>query len=138
MGATIALVDDDPHLLASLAAALKAEGFDVQPYSDPLEALRAMLDKPPDLAILDIAMPEMDGLELLTRLRRHSALPALFLTSKDQEEDELTGLSRGRTTTLPSPFRCSSLSSGFARSCGGSIRCRIRIPAVPGWYAAIW
>ena len=104
MVSTIALVDDDQHLLTSVAMALEAEGFTVRPHSDPLKALHDLLSRPPDLAILDIKMPRMDGLQLLTQLRKHSTLPVIFLTSKDAEDDQLHGLSQGADDYITKPF----------------------------------
>ena len=102
--ATIALVDDDQHLLTSVTMALEAEGFIVRPHSDPLKALQDLLSRPVDLAVLDIKMPQMDGLELLARLRKHSAVPVVFLTSKDAEDDQLYGLSQGADDYITKPF----------------------------------
>ena len=104
MPATIALVDDDQHLLTSVTMALEAEGFVVRPHSDPVKALQDLLSRPVDLAVLDIKMPQMDGLELLAQLREHTALPVVFLTSKDAEDDELYGLSQGADDYITKPF----------------------------------
>ena len=104
MPATIALVDDDQHLLTSVTMALEAEGFVVRPHSDPVKALQDLLSKPVDLAVLDIKMPQMDGLELLAQLREHSSLPVVFLTSKDAEDDQLYGLSQGADDYITKPF----------------------------------
>ena len=104
MPATIALVDDDQHLLTSVTMALEAEGFVVRPHSDPVKALQDLLSRPVDLAVLDIKMPQMDGLELLARLREHSSLPVVFLTSKDAEDDQLYGLSQGADDYITKPF----------------------------------
>ena len=101
---TIALVDDDQNILASLSAALKDEGYSVDTYADGEEALVGFIARPVDLAILDIKMPRMDGLEVLRRLRRKSDLPVIFLTSKDQEEDELEGLRHGADDYVSKPF----------------------------------
>jgi len=101
---TIALVDDDCHILTSVSMALEAEGYGTQTYSDGAAALRAMQTNPPDAAILDIKMPRMDGLELLRRLRQSSDLPVIFLTSKDQEIDELFGLRMGADDFIRKPF----------------------------------
>ncbi|NWP29047.1 response regulator, partial [Escherichia coli] len=85
---TIALVDDDRNILTSVSIALQTEGFLTRVYSDGESALKALIDNPPDLAVLDIKMPKMDGLELLRRLREKSTIPVIFLTSKDDELDE--------------------------------------------------
>src|ERR1700754_279244 len=85
MTASIALVDDDRNILTSVSIALQAEGFLTRVYSDGETALKALIDNPPDLAIFDIKMPRMDGLELLRRLREKSMIPVIFLTSKDDE-----------------------------------------------------
>lgn len=104
MTATIALVDDDRNILTSVSIALQAEGFLTRVYSDGETALKALIDNPPDLAIFDIKMPRMDGLELLRRLREKSALPVIFLTSKDDELDEALGLAMGADDYIAKPF----------------------------------
>ena len=103
--ANIALVDDDKNILASVTMLLEQEGYHVKGFSDPAAALTALTTAPPDLAILDIKMPRMDGLELLRRLRQASAeLPVIFLTSKDEEIDELMGLNAGADDYIRKPF----------------------------------
>ncbi|WP_029009437.1 response regulator transcription factor [Azospirillum halopraeferens] len=104
MAQTIALVDDDRNILTSVSMALEAEGFEVRTYTDGSEALRGLTQRPPDLAVLDIKMPRMDGLELLARLRQTSHMPVIFLTSKDDEVDELTGLRMGADDYIRKPF----------------------------------
>ena len=104
MARTIALVDDDRNILASVAMALQAEGFKVHTYSDGEAALEDFERRPADLAILDIKMPRMDGMELLDRLRRKSAIPVIFLTSKDDEIDEMLGLRMGADDYIKKPF----------------------------------
>jgi two-component system response regulator ChvI len=101
---TIALVDDDRNILASVSVALEAEGFKVRSWTDGAEALKSLLAEPPDLAILDIKMPRMDGMQLLERLRAHSQLPVIFLTSKDDEVDEVMGLRLGADDYITKPF----------------------------------
>ncbi len=101
---TIALVDDDRNILASVSMALEAEGFAVRTYSDGDEALRGLTTQPVDLAILDIKMPRMDGMELLSRLRKTSPMPIIFLTSKDDEVDEVLGLRMGADDYITKPF----------------------------------
>ena len=95
MSHTIALVDDDRNILTSISMALENEGFKVQTYIDAENALIGISRNPPDLAVIDIKMPRMDGEELLRRLRKKTAIPILFLTSKDEEMDELLGLKLG-------------------------------------------
>jgi two-component system, OmpR family, response regulator ChvI len=104
MAATIALVDDDRNILTSVAIALQAEGFVTRVYTDGEVALRALIDNPPDLAVCDIKMPKLDGLELLRRLRLVSTLPVILLTSKDQESDEALGLATGADDYIAKPF----------------------------------
>ena len=104
MQETIALVDDDRNILTSVSMALEAEGFRVRTYTDGSEALRGMSSSPVDLAILDIKMPRMDGMELLGRLRQNSNLPVIFLTSKDDEVDEVLGLRMGADDYITKPF----------------------------------
>ena len=101
---TIALVDDDRNILTSVTMALEAEGYKVRTYTDGSEALRGLTANPVDLAILDIKMPRMDGMELLNRLRQGSNLPVIFLTSKDEEVDELLGLRMGADDYITKPF----------------------------------
>jgi len=101
---TIALVDDDRNILASVTIALEAEGFEVCTYTDGEEALKGLTANPPSLVVLDIKMPRMDGMELLQRLRKTSALPVIFLTSKDDESDELLGLRMGADDYITKPF----------------------------------
>jgi two-component system, OmpR family, response regulator ChvI len=104
MSASIALVDDDRNILTSVSIALQSEGFAVRVYSDAETALKALAENPPDLAVLDIKMPKMDGMELLRRLREKSAVPAIFLTSKDDELDEALGLAMGADDYITKPF----------------------------------
>lgn len=104
MPQTIALVDDDRNILASVTMTLEAEGFAVRTYSDGAEALRGLAQQPVDLAVLDIKMPRMDGMELLEKLRKTSSLPVIFLTSKDDEVDELMGLRMGADDYIKKPF----------------------------------
>ena len=101
---TIALVDDDRNILTSLRMVLEAEGYKTQTYNDGASALDGFAESPPDLAILDIKMPRMDGMELLRRLRQRSELPVIFLTSKDEEIDELFGLKMGADDFIRKPF----------------------------------
>jgi len=101
---TIALVDDDQNILTSVSMSLEAEGFDVDTYTDGAKALEGLADNPVDLAILDIKMPRMDGMELLNRIRRSSQMPVIFLTSKDDEVDELLGLRMGADDYIRKPF----------------------------------
>ena len=104
MANTIALVDDDRNILTSVSMALEAEGFSVRCFSDGAEALKGMTAQPVDVAVLDIKMPRMDGMELLGQLRRHSHIPVIFLTSKDDEVDELLGLRMGADDYIRKPF----------------------------------
>jgi len=104
MSVTIALVDDDRNILTSVSIALQSEGFLTRVYSDSELALKALVDNPPDLAVLDVKMPRMDGMELLRRLREKSALPVIFLTSKDDELDEALGLAMGADDYIAKPF----------------------------------
>ena len=101
---TIALVDDDRNILTSVTIALESEGFEVRSYTDGATALAAITQTPPDLAVLDIKMPRMDGMELLRRLRLKTELPVIFLTSKDEEIDEVLGLRMGADDYVRKPF----------------------------------
>jgi two-component system response regulator ChvI len=100
---TIALVDDDRNILTSVSIALEGEGYRVQTYTDGAQALDGLRANPPDLAIFDIKMPRMDGMELLRRLRQKSDIPVIFLTSKDEEIDELFGLKMGADDFIHKP-----------------------------------
>lgn len=102
--ARIALVDDDRNILTSVSMTLETEGFDVETYTDGQSALDAFARSMPDLAILDIKMPRMDGMDLLQRLRQKSLLPVIFLTSKDDEIDEILGLRMGADDYVTKPF----------------------------------
>ncbi|MGH6762182.1 MAG: response regulator transcription factor [Phyllobacterium sp.] len=101
---TIALVDDDRNILTSVSIALESEGYRVETYTDGASALDGLAARPPNLAIFDIKMPRMDGMELLRRLRQKSDLPVIFLTSKDDEIDELFGLKMGADDFITKPF----------------------------------
>ena len=108
MSQAIALVDDDRNILTSVSIALQAEGFITRVYTDGAAALKAFADNPPDLAVFDIKMPEMDGMELLRRVREMGgmvgAMPVIFLTSKDDELDEALGLAMGADDYISKPF----------------------------------
>ncbi|MCK5167907.1 MAG: response regulator transcription factor [Rhodospirillaceae bacterium] len=104
MNHTIALVDDDRNILTSVSIALEAEGYEVRTYGDGEEALREISRNPPSLAVLDIKMPKMDGMELLAELKKRSDLPIIFLTSKDDEVDEAMGLRLGADDYIKKPF----------------------------------
>src|SRR5690554_5060114 len=100
----IALVDDDRNILTSVSLTLEAEGYQVATYTDGASGLEGLTTSPPDLAILDIKMPRMDGMETLRRLRQKSDIPVIFLTSKDEEIDELFGLKMGADDFIRKPF----------------------------------
>ncbi|MCJ8138489.1 response regulator transcription factor [Falsirhodobacter halotolerans] len=100
----IALVDDDRNILTSVGMTLEAEGFDVDTFTDGQSALDAFARRMPDLAVLDIKMPRMDGMDLLQRLRQSSEIPVVFLTSKDDEIDEILGLRMGADDYMRKPF----------------------------------
>ena len=100
----IALVDDDRNILTSVSMTLEAEGFDVETYNDGQQALDAFNKKLPDMAVLDIKMPRMDGMDLLQRLRQKTTMPVIFLTSKDDEIDEVLGLRMGADDYVRKPF----------------------------------
>ena len=102
--ATIVLVDDDRNILTSVSIALEAEGFEVVTFTDGVSALSSLLNDEPDLGVFDIKMPRMDGMELLRRLRQTSEMPVIFLTSKDDEIDEVLGLRMGADDYMRKPF----------------------------------
>lgn len=104
MSQVIALVDDDRNILTSVSIALQQEGFVTRVYSDPTLALKAIDDNPPDLGVFDIKMPNLDGMELLRRVREFSSIPVIFLTSKDDELDEALGLAMGADDYIAKPF----------------------------------
>jgi len=149
---TIALVDDDRNILTSVSMALEAEGFTVRTYTDGAEALRGITGNPVDLAVLDIKMPRMDGMELLERLRRSSKLPVIFLTSKDDEVDELMGLRIGADDYIRKPFsqrllierirtllrRATLSTDGAAAAGGGEIIARGEMMLDPARHSCTW
>ncbi len=100
----IALVDDDRNILTSVSMTLEAEGFEVETYNDGQSALDAFNRRLPDMAVLDIKMPRMDGMDLLQRLRQKTTMPVIFLTSKDDEIDEVLGLRMGADDYVKKPF----------------------------------
>ena len=104
MAHNIALIDDDKNILTSVSMAREAEGFAVKTYSDGEEGLKGVTTQAPDLLVLDIKMPRMDGMEVLSKLREQSSLPVIFLTSKDDEVDEVIGLRMGADDYITKPF----------------------------------
>ena len=102
--AKIALVDDDRNILTSVSMTLEAEGFEVETYTDGQQAFDAFGKKMPDIAVLDISMPRMDGMDLLQRMRQKTTIPVIFLTSKDDEIDEVLGLRMGAADFIKKPF----------------------------------
>ncbi len=104
MATSIALVDDDENILTSVSMFLEGEGYEVRTYHEGVSALKALTKNPPDIAVFDVKMPQMDGLELLRRLRQSSNLPVIFLTSKDDEFDEAIGLNMGADDYITKPF----------------------------------
>src|SRR3982751_6293714 len=104
MTQVIALVDDDRNILTSVSIALQQEGFVTRVYSDAVAALKAIGDNVPDLGVFDIKMPNLDGIELLRRVREFSSMPVIFLTSKDDELDEALGLAMGADDYIAKPF----------------------------------
>jgi two-component system, OmpR family, response regulator ChvI len=100
----IALVDDDRNILTSVAITLESEGFEVETFNDGQSALDAFNRRMPDIAVLDIKMPRMDGMDLLQHLRQKTAMPVIFLTSKDDEIDEVLGLRMGADDYMKKPF----------------------------------
>ena len=104
MNHVIALVDDDRNILTSVSIALQAEGFLTRVYTDGESALKAFAESAADLGVFDIKMPQMDGMELLRRVREFSAMPVIFLTSKDDELDEALGLAMGADDYISKPF----------------------------------
>ena len=121
---TIALVDDDRNILTSLRMALESEGYNTQTYNDGSSALEGLTGNPPDLAILDIKMPRMDGMELLRRLRQMTEMPVIFLTSKDEEIDELFGLKMGADDYIRKPFSQRLWWSASRSCCAGRRRAK--------------
>ena len=100
----IFLVDDDENILASVSMALKSEGFSVKTFTDGENGLKEILENPPDVAVLDIKMPRLNGIDLLKKIRSKSNLPVIFLTSKDTEIDELLGFKIGADDYITKPF----------------------------------
>ena len=137
---TIALVDDDRNILTSVSFALEAEGYRINTYTDGVSALDGFKTTPPDLAILDIKMPRMDGMETLRRLRQKSDLPVIILTSKEQQIDELFGLQMGADDFI----RNSAFWRNGSRPCCAAPRPRMassrRMPTARFWNGAnyVW
>ena len=104
MSAKITLVDDDRNILTSVSMALEAEGYEISTFNDGEAGLKGILDGSPDLVVLDIKMPRMDGMEVLEKLRHTSQVPVIFLTSKDDEVDEVLGLRMGADDYITKPF----------------------------------
>ncbi len=104
MSDRIFLVDDDRNILMSVSMALEAEGFTVETFNDGEAGLKAILEEKPDLVVLDVKMPRMDGIEVLSKLREESAIPVIFLTSKDDEVDQVIGLRMGADDYITKPF----------------------------------
>ena len=100
----IFLVDDDRNILLSVSMALEAEGFVVETFNDGESGLKAIIKRKPDLVVLDVKMPRMDGIEVLTKLREESNVPVIFLTSKDDEVDQVIGLRMGADDYITKPF----------------------------------
>jgi two-component system, OmpR family, response regulator ChvI len=100
----IALIDDDRNILTSVSIALEAEGLSVKTYNDGEEGFKGVMANPPDLVVLDIKIPRMDGMEVLSKLREKSSIPVIFLTSKDDEVDEIVGLRMGADDYITKPF----------------------------------
>ena len=98
------LIDDDKNILTSVSMLLETEGFKVSTFSDGETGLKAILENSPDIAVVDIKMPRLDGIELLKKLRKTSNIPVIFLTSKDTEIDELLGLKIGADDYIKKPF----------------------------------
>src|SRR5215470_15458095 len=128
---TIALVDDDRNILTSVSIALEAEGYRIMTYTDGASALDGFKTRPLDLAILDIKMPRMDGMELLRRLRQQSDVPVICLTSKDEEIDELFELKTGADDFICKPFSPRLLVERVRRCCAGSPSRTPKIPSKP-------
>ena len=104
MSEKIILIDDDHNILTSVSVALKAEGWEVETYNDSEQGLIALQRNTPDIAILDIKMPKLDGMEVLKKLRESNDVPVIFLTSKDDEIDEAIGLRMGADDYITKPF----------------------------------
>ena len=113
MSAKITLVDDDRNILTSVSMALEAEGYSITTFNDGEAGLKGIQSGNPDLVVLDIKMPRMTGMEVLEKLRETSTVPVIFLTSKDDEIDEVLGLRMGADDYITKPFHnvcCSSAS----------------------------
>ena len=102
--AKITLVDDDENIVTSISLALESHGHVVKAFNDGASGLQSLEQEPPDLAILDVKMPRMDGMEVLRRLRQTSELPVIILTSKDEEIDEILGFNLGADDYMHKPF----------------------------------
>ena len=136
---TIALVGDDRNVLSSVSIALKAEGYHVATYADGASALDGFQTTPPDLAILDIKMPRMDGVETLRQLRAKSNLPVIFLTSTEEVSDEVSAFKMGADDFIRKPFSQRLLASGSRPCCAGRHRRteRFRRESQTSWSAGL-
>ena len=112
--ANITLVDDDENIVASVSLALESHGHKITAYHDGASGLEALLATPPDLVILDVKMPRMDGMEVLRKLRQTSQIPVIMLTSKDEESDEILGFNLGADDYLTKPFDVEELLARMA------------------------
>jgi CheY-like chemotaxis protein len=122
MAQKILLVDDEPEIVKLLRAYLEQAGYDVATASDGKEALLVTRHEKPDLIVLDLTMPEMDGLEYTRRLRREKDTPIIMLTARVEEMDRIIGLELGPTITSPSPSARARSSPACGQSCAGSSR----------------
>src|SRR5215469_4307959 len=102
--AKITIFDDDENIVASISLALESHGHSVKACYDGAAGLASLENDPPDLAILDVKMPRMDGMEVLRRLRQSSEMPVIMLTSKDEEIDEILGFNLGADDYIHKPF----------------------------------
>ena len=102
--AVITLVDDDENIVESVKLALESHGHTVRAYHDGAAGLEGLETEPPDMAILDVKMPRMDGMEVLRRIRQTSNMPIIMLTSKDEEIDEILGFNLGADDYMTKPF----------------------------------
>lgn len=107
MGKTVLIAEDEPHIVEALSYVLDREGYRVEAVGDGMQALEQLISAPPDMAILDVMLPNLSGLDILRRLRDHSrlaGLPVLMLTAKVQKRDREEAEQAGATEFMTKPF----------------------------------
>jgi two-component system KDP operon response regulator KdpE len=110
----ILVVDDEPPIVRLVKAKLRVDGYEVITASDGKEALRVLQQESPDLVVLDVMMPDMDGFETLRRIRQNSTVPVVMLTARGSDMDKLKGLQSGADDYITKPFNPDELEARIA------------------------